>query len=62
MKSSSSPVNRGRGVRVKRFSNVLTAFSSTRRGGEDMSGSRGDRRDVCSPTCHYFLEDRVHLV
>lgn len=38
MKSSSSAVNRGRGVRVKRFSNVLTAFSSTRRGARICQG------------------------
>lgn len=32
MKSSSSAVNRDWGVWVKRFSNVLTAFSLTQRG------------------------------
>ncbi len=45
--------------------NVFQMFNcvlSDTTGGEDMSGSRGDRRDVCSPTCHYFLEDRVYLV
>lgn len=53
MKSSSSAVNRGRGVWVKRFSNVFNCVLSDPTGGKDMSGSRGDGRDVCSPTCHY---------
>lgn len=60
MKSSSSAVNRGWGVRVKRFSNVLTAFSPTRRGARICQG-----QEVMAEMCavrHYFLEDRVYLV
>lgn len=62
MKSSSSAVNRGWGVRVKCFFKCFNCVLSDTTGGEDMSGSRGDGQDVCSPTCHYFLEDRVYLV